>query len=229
MQLKQAWMLNSLRSAENFLDTNAAVLTGVVNSTMRQRLHQSITDLSGHASDQNGSSLAAMGATKKHQSYRSILLHDCMAPIAGIARVELANTPEIEPLRMPKTRTNVEQLFAAANGMAQAAEKHSQVFIDAGLPADFITTLRNTAQALLDWQQTRKASIGAVAGATEGIKVKLAHARQVVRALDTLVSTALKNDATLLRNWKQVKRVQQVSTTVQPVPAPTSAPSAVAA
>ena len=47
--------------------------------------------------------------------------------------------------------------------MPKAAARRSQVFIDAGLPANFITTLESTAQALLESQQARKASIGLAA------------------------------------------------------------------
>jgi len=228
MQLRQAHMLNSLRSADDFIDTNGDALGGVVNSSMRTMLRDSITELSGHASEQSGNTLEARGATKKHLADRTMLLHDCMAPIASIARVELASTPEIEPLRMPKARTNVEQLVAAANGMAKAAARHSQVFIDAGLPANFVTTLESMAQALLESQQARKASIGLAAAATKRLGVRLADGRRVVYALDTLVRTALKDNPTLLASWIQVKRVQQVRSISPAVPAVTT-PAAAAA
>jgi hypothetical protein len=47
-------MLNSLRSADDFIDTNGDALGGVVNSSMRTMLRDAITALSGHASEQNG-------------------------------------------------------------------------------------------------------------------------------------------------------------------------------
>ena len=228
MQLRQAHMLNSLRSAEDFVDTNRDTLGGVVNSSIRTTLRASISELSGHASEQTGNTLEARGSTQKHRADRAILLHDCMAPIASIARVELASTPEIEPLRMPKARTNVEQLLAAANGMAKAAAKHSPVFIDAGLPTDFLTTLQSSAQTLLESHQARKASIGLAAGATQSLGLKLAQGRRVVQALDKLVRKELKDNPTLLASWNQVKRVQKVRRIGAPLPAVVTAASAAA-
>ena len=89
----------------------------------RKRLDDAIIELSTHASDQTGSALRSQGATRKQKSLRTALLRDHMAPIARIARVDLPQAPEIEPLRMPRGRPTATRLAAAANGMAKAAEK----------------------------------------------------------------------------------------------------------
>ena len=112
MQVSQGHLLLSLRAVQDFLDTNAAALAGVVGTSTRKKLDDAVTELSAHASDQSGNTLSALGSTKKHRAIRTVLLRDYMAPIARIARIELPITPEIEPLRMPKARANVEQLVA---------------------------------------------------------------------------------------------------------------------
>jgi hypothetical protein len=223
MQQHEGNTLFSLRKAQDFLDAHADVLTGVARSGLRRRLDDAVTTLSGHASDQSRNQLSARGATKKHQSLRRVLLSDHMAPIARIARVELAATPEIEPLRMPNGQANIERLVAAANGMAKAAAPHAQTFIDAGLPEDFIKQLQDVARAVLDAQREYAQSVGRASAATSSLHSKLVDARRVVHALDALVSKALKDDRNLLDNWKQVKHVLRGRTAPETIAAPNTA------
>lgn len=241
MQITQGHMLLSLRAVQDFLDANSATLSAVVQTSTRQKLDDAVTELSGHASDQSGNTLSAQGSTKKHRALRTVLIRDYMAPIARIAQIELPFTPEIEPLRMPKARANVEQLVAAARGMATAAAPHAQTFIAAGLPVDFIVQLNAVSAAMLGSRREREQSIGRVSGATSSLRTKLVSARQVVHALDALVRVALKDDSTLLATWNQVKRVQKTrgravaitasASHIAPalVPVTTSAPVAAAA
>jgi hypothetical protein len=111
---------------------------------------------------------------------------------------------------MPNARANVEQLVAAARGMATAAAPHAATFIAAGLPADFIAQLERVSDAMLTARRERAQSIGRASGATTSLRTKLAAARHIVHALDALVCTSVKDNPTLLANWNQVKRVQKV-------------------
>ena len=148
MQTKQGNRLQSLRSVQAFLDEYAGRLAGVVRTGARQRLDDAVTELSTHASEQTGSSLASQGATQKQRTLRAALLRDHMAPISRIAKSDLPQTPEIEPLRMPRGRPTHERLAAAALGMAKAATPFTGVFVAAGLPADFITQLESAANLI---------------------------------------------------------------------------------
>lgn len=231
MQTAQGNMLQSLRSVQAFLEENAAKLTSVVNSGARQRLDDAIAELATHVSDQSGSHLASQGATQKQRVLRAALLRDHMGPVSRIARADLPQTPEIEPLRMPRGRPTVERLAAAAYGMAKAAMAHAPVFIAAGLPADFVAQLEAAADALVLSLNERSQSQGKRSGATKGLATRLAAGRRIVNVLDAFVQSALKNDPTLLANWNKVQRVQRVA--VRPasptVSAPTSSPAPVPA
>src|SRR5258708_17087376 len=121
MQTTQGNMLHSLRTVQAFLDDNAATLAGVIGTGARQRLDAAILELSVHASDQTGNTLASQGATQRQRALRHVLLRDHMTPIARVAKADLPQTPDIEPLRMPKGKPTVERLAAAAYGIAKAA------------------------------------------------------------------------------------------------------------
>jgi hypothetical protein len=160
-------VLQSLRAVQAFLEVNADKLSTVAATGARKRLDDVITDLATHASDQTGSYLASQGATQKQRALRRVLLRDHMAPIARIAKADLPLTPEIEPLRMPAGRPTAERLSALASGMAKAASPHADVFVDAGLPQDFIARLTTAAENMLGALSDRMQSRGKRGGATQ--------------------------------------------------------------
>lgn len=211
MRTKQGSMLQSLRAAKAFIDTNAASLAGVVNTGARKRLDDAIAALSEHVATQTSSNLAAQGATQQQYALRKALLRDHMAAIARIARADLPVSPAIEPMRMPKGKPTTERLAAAAYGMAKAAAPFTDIFVGAGLPEDFIKQLTDATDAMLATLGYRVQSRGARGGATEGLKARLTEGRKVVGVLDAFVKTALKDDPALLANWNIVKRVHKVA------------------
>jgi len=224
MQTKQGNMLRSLRAAESFLNDNAARLADVVNTGVRQELTDATTALAALVSDQSGHDLASQGATLNQRALRVTLIRDHMLPISRIARANLPQTPQIEPLRMPAGKPTAEILVAAATGMAKAALPYADVFIRAALPVDFIAQLEKAAQALLDSLNDREQSQGKRTGATTDLQAKLRDGRKIVHILDALVKSALKNEPGLLANWNAVKRVKLVPGRPPVTPTPTPTP-----
>jgi hypothetical protein len=200
-------MLESLRAVQTFLNAHADKLDGVVKTGARQRLSDAIAALSGHATGQTGSHLAAQGATQKKRQLRGALIRDHMAPIARVARADLPSTVELRPFKMPRGRPTAEKLVALATGMGAAAQPFSDVFTSAGLPVDFITQLSEAADALVGTIASRANSRGSRTQATQGLKTSLSEGRRIVHILDAFVQTALVNDPALLANWNLVKRV----------------------
>ncbi|MEP6621839.1 MAG: hypothetical protein ABJE47_21115 [bacterium] len=236
MQTSQGSILLSLRAVQAFLNENAAALGNVPNTGVRKRLDDIVAELNGHSSDQTGNDLASQGATLVKDNLRVQVLRDHMAPIARIARIDLPDTPEIVPLRMPRGSPTVAKLAAAADGMAKAAEKHADVFIAAGLPIDFIAQLNGAVEQMLDTVSARSQSRGKRRSATTGIKETLGAGRKVVHVIDALVRTTLKDNTVLLSAWNGVKRVQlnglnrpkatgQVPTPTPATPAPVATTS----
>jgi hypothetical protein len=220
MRTSQGSGLQSLRAVQAFLDANAAVLGTIPTSGARKRLDDIVTALDAHADTQSGSSLAAKGATQKQYALRLTLLRDHMAPIAKIAAAELPDTPEMQPLRMPRGRPSAERLKALAYGMATAATPWADTFVNAGLPEDFIAQLTAAADAMLGTVGDRRQSRATRAAATKGLKTLLSKGRKVVHVLDAMVKRALAKDAPRLTAWNTAKRVQLVPGGGQTAPAP---------
>jgi hypothetical protein len=130
MPITHANMLQSLRTVRAFLDENAAKRPDVVKTGARQCLDDASLELSEHATDQTGSALASQGATPRQRTLRSALLRDHMAPISRIVRSDFPQTPEVEPLRMPRGTPTIERLAGAAFGMGNAAAPFTNVFVD---------------------------------------------------------------------------------------------------
>jgi hypothetical protein len=220
----QANMLQSLESVQAFLEENADTLARVVNTGAKQRLADAIADLAAHVTKQSGSSIAANAATKRGLDFRHTLMRDHMEPIARIAKAELPRTPGIDALRMPKGQPPIQQLAAAARGMATEAERHADLFVAAGLEKDFIAQLTTATDALLTSVEERLQSRGRKSGATKGLTDRLAAGRRIVGVLDSFVKKELrKDDPALLANWNVVKRVRK--TTVRPAPVVVPAPA----
>ena len=223
MRAKQASMLQSLRSARDFLDDHADKLAGVVNSGARKKLDEAIAELEDHASTQSASLTDAMTSTRQKGKLRQALILHHMAPIARIAEADLPNNEETLPLRMPAPRLNTVKLAAAAEGMGKAAAKYADTFTATGLPADFVDRLNAAARAMVGALGNRTRNRGIRKGATSGLKTKIVHGRKIGRIVDAFVQSALADDKVLLANWNTVRRVELAPagrSAADPAPAP---------
>ena len=240
MRTAQGRTLLSLTAVDSFLDEHATALATVVSTGARQKLKTAISDLATFRSDQTGGKLVSASSTQHKASLRKVLMRDHMAPLARIAKAELALTPELVSLRMPRGRPTIPKLVAAAEGMAKAATPYISVFTDNGRPKDFIDQLNASATSLLVSASGHKNIQGRRTLATNGLQARLAAGRRIVHVLDSYVQTALKDDPTLLSGWNNVKRVNKVgshtgspatlpTTPATPAPTPTTAAAAPAA
>ena len=209
MQTAQGNTLLSLDAVDEFLDEHATELASVVATGARQRLKAAIADLATFRSNQSGGALIARSSTQSKAGLRKVLMRDHMAAIARIAKSELALTPEIASLRMPRGRPTIPKLVAAAEGMAKGATPYISVFTDNGLPKDFIDQLNASATSLLVSASTHKNIQGSRKTATNGLQARLSAGRRIVHVLDSYVQTALKDNPTLLAGWNSVKRVRK--------------------
>ena len=228
MRAIQNNMLQSLRAVEQFIDDNAAEISGVVNTGTRQRLTDVIAALETHKSDQAGHGVAVVNLVGQQYELRKQLIREHMAPIARIARADIPQAPKIAGFRMPRGVPGVEKLTADANGMAQAALPYTDLFIGAGLAPDFITQLERASAALVDTRTKRTTTSARRVGATESLKATLTAGRKVVHVLDAFIQVALKDKSGLLSDWNTVKRVQLTGIRGRTASAPEVAVSAAA-
>ena len=149
MHSVQGNLLQSLRAVEEFLDTHAVRLDGVVKSGTRQKLGETISALEMYVVEQAESSLAAQGATQLNNALRVALVRDHMAPIARLVQADLPPAPQVDALRMPRAGWSIERLAAAAHAMANAAAPYAEDFVKAGMRPDFVTRLIAAADTMV--------------------------------------------------------------------------------
>ncbi len=192
--------------AQLFLDEHAGTMAAVNASGARKALDQVVQEFDGHAATQGEHLIGSTGETQKQRSIRLTIRRQYLKPIAKVAQAQLADVPEIATLRLPRPKLVGTQLVETANGIANAAEKHKDVFVNAGLTPDFLEGLRKLAQQLQESIDGRTSHVGKRMGATIAIGSVSVRARRVLRTLDGVVHQNV-TDAGLLAEWDAVKRV----------------------
>lgn len=206
MEIRQGYRLTTLRGIDGFLDENADRLPSVSPTGIRRRLKDRIVALDLAAETQAGSTIEAVAQTAKQKELRRVLTQEHLAPLVRIARADMAREPALAAIRrLPPTSLTHEVLMTTALGIAEVAEAHSEVFIAAGLRADFADLLRGAAKALEGSIDERTAAYGHRHGATVGMTTLLGDASRCVCVLDALVRKDLRHEPQLLAAWITVK------------------------
>ncbi len=211
MNSLQERMYNSSRRIQAFLDANDAVLGTINKSGMRAELDAVVAALGQSGTQQASGRVNAIGETAKQRSLRLALRLNHMQPIASVARAKLRTVPNFQAMTMPDPSIRVIGLLAHANGMAEAAAPYAEVFVDAGLPQEFLTRLTAAADAVKASIDARAAARGQRTGATGTLKSLVSRARLAIRALNDFVVPILSADLThtgLLAEWKRTRRVE---------------------
>ena len=209
MHSRQTYVLATARAIQGFLDANNDVLAAVNDSGARKSLDELVGELTVQAVDQDAGRVTSRGETSLQASLRKTLREVHMKRIATIARARLRDVPEMRSFMLPGPKTPSLKLVAMAGGMADAASKHSAVFIERGLPQDFIAQLTNTAAALNQSLDTRAKSYGRATGATSAIGALAREAAAVIRELDALVRPLILRDERLLGEWRTTSRIRR--------------------
>ena len=192
----QERMYNSSRRIQAFLDANDAVLGTINKSGMRAELDAVVAALGQSGTQQASGRVNAIGETAKQRSLRLALRLNHMQPIASVARAKLRTVPNFQAMTMPDPSIRVIGLLAHANGMAEAAAPYAEVFVDAGLPQEFLTRLTAAADAVKASIDARAAARGQRTGATGTLKSLVSRARLAIRALNDFVVPILSADLT---------------------------------
>lgn len=232
MQTQQGITLETLRAIQLFLDKHAERLGDVQKSGSRRQLDQAVLDLANLATSQATNATASSGVEKAKQ-LRTRLIEQHMLPIARIAAVDLPRTPELGKLVVPRGSPTPERLVQAAHTMRKIATPFAQIFIDAGMPPDFLAELDDAAEAFAKFSAQRKGSVGVGKAATKGIRDTISRGSRVITALDGLMRKALDphapEDKLIRTEWLSVKKVRKAASRsampLEPVPIPPAVPS----
>ena len=109
--------------------------------------------------------------------------------------------------------------------MSDAAEKYTALFVQEGLPTDFVTSLRTAAARLDQSIDARGQGRRQRAGATAGLAAETKRARALIRLLDSLVRPKLGTNDELLREWAFATHIQRARSTAPATPVTSATPS----
>jgi hypothetical protein len=234
----QERIYNTGRRIQAFLVANDAVLGNINKSGMRADLDAIVAALGDSGGQQAAGRVSAIGETAKQRTLRLALRLNHMRPIASVAKAKLRTVPNFQAMTIPSPNIRIVSLLAHAHGMAEAAGRYAQVFVDAGLPDDFLAKLTAAADAVKGSIDTRAAARGQRSSATGTLKGLENRARLVFKALNDFVVPILAADIAhggLLAEWKSARRVdsrggpvagvEQAARALSPAPSPTVPPA----
>jgi hypothetical protein len=225
MQTIQVNKMRSLKAAQAFLDANAELLGPSVKGSPRTDLDTIVAELNAIVATQADATLGVVGSTKTETALRYALKHDHLAPLSAFAVSKFPKTPELVSLRMPKGNPTPEKLAQIARAMGDFAAAHKDAFVAGGFAPDFVEKLSKAAAEMENARLARIREISARVGARKGLDKKLIDGRSCVRVLDKFAKVALKNEPSLLAQWKNVQRVRNVASPAAQPPAAANQPS----
>lgn len=182
--------------AENptfFASGKAAQLLGVVQTQIG-----AIRQIAGK---QDAATGAAQGATGSKNSLVAAIWDD-LVHIARTFRTLKKHNPAIDvDFLMPPERN--EAIIAAARAFAINALPLKQLFIDWGMPADFLDDLNADIAAYDAAAQTQDTRYAGREGDTGDLEIAVETLVSAIDDLDTLMSNILRSDAPVLSQWRE--------------------------
>ena len=233
MERRYQAQLLMLQTAQVFLAKNDTALGPISSSPAIATLNDAVAAVERYAAEQIAAGTARSSHAVVLQHLRTELRIHHMQPIARVAQTQLANVKEISKLKLPRMRTDDNELVAAGRGMATAVKKYKNVFIEQQFPATFIDDLRAAVNAVRAMRSTGQGNRVERKAATEGILFQLTRAKGALRVLDSLVVKQLAGQNAALAAWTQALRLHAKSgpktgsaatTTEASTKAPTEAP-----
>ena len=159
----------------------------------------------------------------------SHLRADLMVPVELAARSLYPKGDEVggsirRAVRTPSSRNGYEQIALAARGLAAAVEPRAKEFVQAGLPPDFITRLRDMATALEQAVNERAAALQRRLAATQGIKEEVRRGSALVKFVHSLMRPQLRTNAPRAAEWNRALMLPRRTTAGEPNIAATASP-----
>jgi hypothetical protein len=169
---------------------------------------KAITDrMAQQATDQTNQQGQTKLASKDEASLKTDLRSLHMRAILRVARALKGKVPGMGAFKMPTPNTTSEALVRAGAALQAAAAPYKDVFVQRGLPHDFLDQLAASAAALKASIDARGVAKSKSTGATQGLASDLADGRSIVALIDASLSHALKSDPAALASWHSAKRL----------------------
>jgi hypothetical protein len=218
-------VLDTGRRVQGFLDAQAAALGAAVPATLRAQLDDGVAQGTAFQLEQGASTSAAKGETSKQQLIRDDLYARFLHPVEGVAKKKLkgvASVTEFASLVISSAFRHGNKLLSKATELADAAVKYEKIFVDNGLPADFIAQLKAGLADITASEAARGRQVSRRTAATAGLVAADKAIRATVDSLNRALRPALKKNPPLLADWMASKQIRKLVVT----PLPTGSPGA---
>jgi hypothetical protein len=206
MQLKYWQFLAALRQALRFLDANSAALGTINASGARRELDDAATRVDALGETQGSARRQGRGELTNELRLARALRRRNMRPIVRIARAKVPQIAQLSSMSLPPLKTNSTALAGQAGEIAKAVQPYEQIFVDAGLPADFIARMRAAADELVQSIGGKGAHRSLRTGATKALDTEVQQARRIIGVLDGLVRAQLDEQDKLVTEWRSASR-----------------------
>ncbi len=147
--------------------------------------------------------LAAKDETVLRADVRSLHLKSIVTLAQGLR----GKVPGMGVFKLPSRDMQSENLVHAAQALRTTAGVYKDVFVEHGLPADFLDQLDGAIAALKESVDARGIARSRVSGASKTLTSERSLGRQIVMMIDASLAHALKSDPPTLASWRQAKRV----------------------
>ncbi len=202
--------LESARRAHGWMTSHPDIIAA--NPSLERQvtlLDGAIGRISQAAAEQELYRVGGLERSTSLSTLRHELREQHMKPIVELAREIAPNAPEFAAdVRLPAEDVRTERLLASAEAMAKAVEPKKDLFVEHGLPADFVEQLRAAADGVRNTVDARGSSRASRTGATETIRFDVRAARKAIRMIDTILRRNLRGSSEL-REWRSAKRITQ--------------------
>lgn len=138
-------------------------------------------------------------------------LLDAMRDVREFANSMAEENPTIEnKFRLPR-KGGKRALSNAARGFANDALEYKQAFVDNGMDADFITDLREKADALDEALAEADASVSDRQGIIDALDLEIKEASKTIEILDPIVQRTYRGNPSKLSAWIAASHVERHS------------------
>ena len=204
------------RRVQGFLDTNAPTIGTAVPPSLRAKFDAAVSQIVQFQHEQEAATAAAKGETVNQAALRSDLFKHLVAPIGKVAKINLRQSNDLPALVVPAAAQRRKDFVAKVNTLADTASKYEPMFVEHGLPADFIAQIRAGATAVAASAVARERQQSGLSAATKGLAVASKSVHDLIGVLNGILAKLFKTNLPLAADWKASKKIRQAVVTPLP-------------
>jgi len=206
MDSRQCDALDAFRRLQSTFDKYSDLLGTLNASTTRKEFDILIDGIADAGVEHEAARTRSQSQTRHKDAIRESLLTDHMEPIANILDLHrFAALLHISGLTMVAPNASDIAVYNKARDMADLTERHRDVFVQAGLPPDYVEELRALNAKFEEVRLARDMSRLEWLGLTHCIDREIKRAWLVYRALKALARKALRRHPELMAELRRAK------------------------